>query len=299
MERRFGQLFWRAIASGLRNTGRVLTNTSDRVYEKARPTFSNEERKLIEANEVFRNRHQGRRCFIIGNGPSIAHQDLAPLDQDITFVMNGFWKHEVVSEWQPTYFFFADTVLFDRSEPSKQFFDNVRQVIHGSTFFAPLTQRSLILEENLLPPSSTRFYAPLGRYLHDLDTFENFELTKKVPDVLSVAQLALLAAIFMGCSPIYLMGMDYDWLSHRGANAFYFFPGLTLNNHPDAAGKLYAYDEEMESLVKVWKGYRKLDSFAQTKDIKIFNATHGGFLDVFERVSYQSLVDLTHAHASV
>ena len=299
MAHKLSELFWRAVASGLRKTGGALTRTSDRAYQKSLSTLSKEERELIEANEVYRNCHRGRRCFVIGNGPSIRNQDLSPLQDDITFVMNGFWKHDVVKQWQPTYFFFADTVLFDRSEPSKKFFDGVRQVIHESTFFAPLTQRSVIIEEKLLPLEPTRFYSPLGSFLHDLKTDENFDLTRKVPDVLSVAQLALLGAIFMGCSPIYLMGMDYDWLGQRGANPFYFFPGLTLTNHPHAAGELKSYDHEMESLVNVWSGYRKLKSFAEGKGTQIFNATHGGYLDVFERVSYESLVEPTHAHASV
>jgi hypothetical protein len=299
MAQRLTELFWRAVASGLRRTGGALTRTSDRAYQKSLSILSKEERELTAGNEVFRNRHKGRRCFIIGNGPSIRHQDLSPLQDDITFVMNGFWKHDIVNQWQPTYFFFSDTVLFDRSEPSKKFFEDLRRVIHTSTFFAPLTQRSVIIEEDLLPLEPTRFYAPLGRFIHDLETEESFDLTRKVPDVLNVAHLALLGAIFMGCSPIYLMGMDYDWLSHVGTKDFYFFPGLTLTNHPNAAGKLHAYDAEMDSLVKVWLGYRKLKSFAERKDIKIYNATHGGYLDVFERVPYESLVEPAHAGASV
>jgi len=262
-------------------------------------TLSKEEREVIEGNKVFRNRHKGKRCFVIGNGPSIGHQDLSPLQDDITFVMNGFWKHEIVKLWQPTYFFFADTVLFDRSAPSKEFFDGLREVIHESTFFAPLTQRSVIIEEDLLPLEPTRFYAPLGRFIHELETDENFDLTRKIPDVLTVAHIALLSAIYMGCSPIYLMGQDYDWLVHRGNSAFYFFPGHTLNNHPNARGNLQAYDEEMQSLVRVWIGFRKLKSFAEGKDIKIYNATHGGYLDVFERVPYESLVEPVHARASI
>jgi len=286
-------LFWRAVAAGLRRSGHVLTRISDRFYEKSRPKMSVAEHRLVDPNKAFRNCHAGKRCFVIGNGPSIKNQDLSLLHHELTFVMNGFWKHDVLKEWQPTYYFFSDAILFDRSRSSMEFFENVKQLVQGSTFFAPLSKRDAIVDEGLLPLDKTRFYAVLGRYLDEVEGDENFDLVRPLPDVLSVAQLALIAAIYMGCSPIYLMGVDYDWLSHHGNGAFYFFPGLTLTNHPEAAGKLGPYDQEMQSLVKVWKGYRKIAAFAEAKGSRILNATHGGFLDVFERASYESLFDST------
>src|SRR5882724_8342937 len=276
------EFFWRATASVLRRSGKTLSTVSDWAYWRSRPSLPATERKLIEANVSFRNCHAGKRCFIVGNGPSIKNQDLSRLKNEITFVMNGFWKHEVIQEWQTTHYFLADAVFFDRSAQSRQFFENVRDRVYRTTFFAPLTQRTVIVEEGLLPLELTRFYAPLGRYIDEVDDEKHFDLTHQVPDVLSVAQIALLAAIYMGCSPIYLMGQDYDWLSHHGEGAFYFFPGLTLTNHPGAAGKLDSYDREMESMLKVWKGYRKLSAAAEQRGIQILNATHGGFLDVFE-----------------
>src|SRR5690349_18838408 len=48
---------------------------------------------LLKRNEVFRNLHKGRRCFIIGNGPSIKDQDLSPLANEITLVTNSFHVH--------------------------------------------------------------------------------------------------------------------------------------------------------------------------------------------------------------
>src|ERR1044072_5448632 len=42
--------------------------------------------ELLKRNEVFRNRHKGQRCFVLGNGPSLRNQDLTPLANEITFV---------------------------------------------------------------------------------------------------------------------------------------------------------------------------------------------------------------------
>src|SRR5689334_4044737 len=61
---------------------------------------------LLQRNEVFRDRHKGRRCFVIGNGPSLKEQDLSPLVDEITLVTNSFYAHPIVGDsWQPSYYF--------------------------------------------------------------------------------------------------------------------------------------------------------------------------------------------------
>jgi hypothetical protein len=47
----------------------------------------------------------------------------------------------------------------------------------------------------------------------------------------------------------------------------------------------------MECQLTGWKGYENLQDFAVQSNIQIFNATNGGFLDVYERADYNSLVE--------
>src|SRR4051794_30859438 len=46
--------------------------------------------QVLKRNEIFRNRHKGKSCFVLGNGPSLKNQDLAPLVNELTFVTNTF-----------------------------------------------------------------------------------------------------------------------------------------------------------------------------------------------------------------
>lgn len=292
------QLFWRGIAGVLRRSATVAGKLSNRAYSHSRPRLSRADRKLIEVNAVFRNRHVGQRCFIIGNGPSLATQDLSFLAGEITFAMNAFWKHPIVEAWQPTYYLLADKVLFDRSTSASEFFENLKSRIKDADFFVPLSRKDVVLEGQLLPPEQTYFLSVEDR-LVDNDSVERFDLTDSVPDVLTVAQFAMMAAIYMGCSPIYLMGLDHDWLAHRGEKNFYFFKGLSLNNHPEVKGQLGSYDQDMEGLIRVWKDYRKLKTLADSLNIKIVNVTAGGFLDVFDRLPYESLFESAETRAQV
>ncbi len=117
------------------------------------------------------------------------------------------------------------------------------------------------------------------------------DLCSTLPSVQSVAQLCILIAIYMGCSPIYLLGLDHDWLSHQGMDK-HFYEGKTgFENHPGAHTNLgdYKYVEEVESVLKLFHGYETINKIALNKNIEIINATNGGFLDVFKRVNYEEL----------
>lgn len=280
--------FWRATAALLRPPGALLTRAAREAYAQSFPKLSAEERRLISANQKFRDCHAGQRCFVIGNGPSIRKQDLSLLANEITFAVNAFWKHPVVEQWQPTYYLLSDPIFFDRSTPAKVFFDNLRTRIHETTFMVPLHFKTVVEEERLLPRASTCYFA-LERRLLGEDSRDDLDLTLRLPCAEVIAQLAIMVAIYMGCSPIYLMGQDCDWLSHQVERDYNFYNGPTVNGHSLVSEALRPYDLELKDLLNIWQTYRKLHSIAEKKGIKILNATEGGLLDVFERVSYQAL----------
>jgi len=256
--------------------------------EKA-PKLCAEDRALLALNALFRNRHQGKPCFVIGNGPSLTTQDLSPLSEELTFVMSGFWKHPLVKQCQPTYYCFADPLFFDGSSPMKAFFNNLLSHIHTTTFFVPLFASNAIKKNYLLPLEQTFFVLFHGNLENGLPV--KLDFIKPVPYVQSVSQMAIMAAIYMGCSPIYLLGLDHDWLAHRGQDR-HFYEGKTVDGHPKAHGDLdrYSYKLDLVAALKLWNGYEQLRDYAIHCDIQIINATCGGFLDVFPRVSYDNLV---------
>ena len=109
---------------------------------------------------------------------------------------------------------------------------------------------------------------------------------------MSVSQLCIMAAMYMGCSQIYLLGLDHDWLSHKGENSHFYNGHGGLEKNADFKPQLsdWSYKFLMECQLTLWRGYEKLKEMADLRGISIINATNGGFLDVFERVDYRTLV---------
>lgn len=243
---------------------------------------------LLERNNIFRNKHIGHRCFIIGNGLSLKKQDLSFLSNEITFAVNAFYKHPIVEKWEPKYYSFSDPVLFDGSTAVGIFFQNLRQKIHSSKFLVPINAKNLIENQKSLPEENT-YYVTFRGWLGEGFNC-NIDLTKSIPGVTNVIQLCIIWAMYMGCSPIYLLGLDHDWLSHRSMDR-HFYSETTIDNYSKAdedLNKIY-YKHILKSILELWRGYETILKIASNKNISIINATKGGFLDVFERGDYESI----------
>jgi hypothetical protein len=272
----------------LRSCGTLLVHAADRLPSPGTSLLP-KNRGILEKNGVFKDKHKGQRCFVIGNGPSLKTQDLSPLASEITLAMSAFWKHPIVTKWQPTYYCFADPLFFDGSEPMREFLQSLRARIHSSTFFVPLSAVKVIQEQGLLPSEQT-YYVAFHGTLSD-SKVKNIDLVKFVPGVQSTSQLGIMVAMYMGCSPIYLLGLDHDWLAHRGMDR-HFYEGKTVEDHPQAHGdlSLVSYKVDAQAIVDLWSGYEALLRLSRQERIDILNATNGGFLDVFERVNYEEVV---------
>lgn len=246
------------------------------------------ERAILKRNVQFKDKHKGQRAFVIVNGPSLAEQDVTLLKNDLTFVVSGFYKHEVIKTWQPSYYSIIDANFFNGSENSTRFFKSLNEVIHDSTFFIPLYRGyEANLKYKLLPPEKTFYTATAGLPSDAID------MTGVIQSFMSVSAFALAHAIYMGCNPIYLLGFDHDYLVNRGADR-HFYKGGTIAGAPAVTQSLserHDYDAYMASCLALWKNYRSLDRIAKKRGIRIYNATNGGYLDVFERINYEDVIN--------
>jgi hypothetical protein len=254
---------------------------------KVKNYINNDTKDILKRNAIFENKHKNKRAFVIVNGPSLTNQNIQILKDDITFVVSGFFKHKVIDTWQPTYYSILDKSFFDNSNDSLLFFKQLNEKIKESIFFIPLFRGyKSNIKNNLLPKDKTFYIASSG--LPD----DNIDLTKIVQSFQSVSSFALAQAIYMGCNPIYLLGFDHDYLANQGPDK-HFYQGATIPNkestYKTAISKMYPYDDIMATCHKLWQNYRHLNVAANKRGIKIYNATKGGYLDVFERIEYESI----------
>jgi hypothetical protein len=250
--------------------------------------LGSEDRKILAQNVQFRNMCAGKRCFVIGNGPSLNRQNLTPLANEITIVMNHFHLHPVLQRWQPTFWCLADP-------PNCYTPQEIDRVKVGMTrtnpqaFFVPIDMKSLNDQYQIFPLEKTYFLKMDGGSMTDWPHSKPLDFTKNIPSARTTAHLAIMLAMYLGCSKIYLLGLDHDWLAHRSVMT-HFYDSVAREEEGssnDLSG--YNYKSLVEGTLKTWEIYEALKDLSAIHNTKIFNATDGGFLDVFPRVKYESL----------
>ena len=268
----------------MRSLAQSLQDRADQF--DARRSLTAQQREVLLRNAPLRKKHKGRAAYVIVNGPSLADQDILRLKDDITFVVSGFWKHDAVLTWQPTYYSLLDANFFADTPATEAFYKNLYERIHASTFFVPLYRGfDAVHKRQILPADLTHYVASVGWQTPGND------LTGFVQSFAGVSSFALSQAIYMGCSPIYLLGFDHDYLANRGIDR-HFYKGGTIPGQKDTDVPLadrVPYDVEMQANVRLWQNYRVLKAIAERQGTQIFNATRGGYLDVFPRVDFDTL----------
>jgi hypothetical protein len=248
-------------------------------------------------NAALRDRHSGRRCFVIGNGPSLRNQDLGPLKDEIVIVSNFFNLHPLCEKISPRYWCFSDPTAFrkDASDPEdfrrNAWYEDIHRRAPATEVMVPWLFRKSI-EENGWFRGHHVWYIWLGRDSTELDHADS-DLTAAIPSGQgTIPGLAIPAAIYMGFSRIFLLGCDCNfWLPYLQTGnpdmeAMHFYEQNPFYANRRAALRV-AMEINMLATSNHFKSYRLLRDHAERRGVRILNATAGGILDVFERCSLE------------
>jgi hypothetical protein len=243
----------------------------------------------------LKDRHAGKRCFIIGNGPSIKEQNLLPLKDEYTFAVNWFVLHPHFQELDIKYFCVSDPwLLWARGEAaadlmcplseskSTLFFERRgRPVIERSGLFLDRELYYLWMHWNTKVESGVMSLDIADRVLHGRSVIINF---------------CIPVAYYMGFSKIYLLGCDANWTISKPPTQRqdYFYDERRVHRY----GVFHTPEEEAAifNVLGNWAGVKKV--FEQT-DCKIFNAGTGGNLNFFPRVPLENVLKETSEDAPV
>jgi len=220
----------------------------------------------------LRNQHQGKRCFILGSGPSIASQNLTLLVNEITMCSNWFINHNDFQQLNINYYCAYDDA-FVSPEINKSWKSRLEET--KILKFFPENWRKYSLGENI-------FYLP---YDHTVKVYRDkkfsYQVDVAVYDAGSVIlNFCLPLAFYMGFSEIFLLGVETDYgISITGdPNQGYFYPPSqqkTTNTH--------TLESQNAWIKNLLDAYQLVSEYAEAKNIKIVNCTPGGNLEVFER----------------
>ncbi len=227
------------------------------------------------------NIHAGDRCFILGGGPSLLKMNPAHLVDEITFGVNGCF---LIFDWlgfHPSYYVVEDSLVYE---------DRRDEILHS------VTQSRALFPIQFRTSAFDRANFSYFRAVYDLDERPGWPAFSTNCSELvwiggTVTYVCLQLAYYMGVRDVYLIGMDHTYTK----------PGHTITRgtewtsqgndpnhfHPDYFGKGMRWHDPR--LDRMEKAYRAADGAFRRAGRRIWNATCGGALEVFDRVDYETL----------
>lgn len=220
--------------------------------------------------EKFHNIYDKERCFIIALGPSLTVEDLNKLygSREICISMNEIWMAFSNTNWRPQYYVTHDensiamgADIYEKKEMNHLFIGDTNEEFFKSDH-----------SENILKM----------HYCHwtledEIPKFSE-DFSRVCYGGATVTYACMQLAVYMGFKEIYLLGVDFSYGDENENTTykhFYEEKNLTAVGFPK----------------QVYLAYCAAKKYADEHNIKIYNATRGGKLEVFERVDFDSLFD--------
>jgi hypothetical protein len=204
---------------------------------------------------LFENKHQGERCFILGNAPSLKEEDLSLLKNETIFICNkGYLITKMLNLYRYDYYFCTDQhVYIDNHE-------NIKKLVKCPKFYSSKIfkkeTRKLITEDYVLIDKSKN----LPRLGHDVMPVK-FQDTWGLTG--SVVLEASMVAFFMGFKEIYLLGVD---LNYQNENTHFYPMGEREKKYKNHI------NNNIENIKKTISG---MDNFFKKNQIKFCNLSSG------------------------
>ena len=228
--------------------GLVLSRDINKVRQMRNKVYSvyDYNQKANEANiSWFKDKHKGRSAFIMGNGPSVKRIDVDGFvrkNNPIVFNCNYYFKGDI--KIKPNYWACIDTNVFFEVV-KKYLLEDIIVIANPPTRFLQFRHSRLWI----------------SRAKEEFDKFFNHEYELERP--CTVATIMTLYAMYMGCNPINIIGVD---LSLDKTSNNYFYSGQGKNEVYNS--RFRDFSRNINFILKeFW--YMKED--AKEKGIGIFN----------------------------
>lgn len=254
---------------------------------KAWSLFHGEESyyKLIKKNIRFQNTHMGKRCFILGNGPSLKKIDLKLLRNEFVFTVNYFNMVDNYQDVKTNVHVWMDLNTFDmrpevKEDPKllkRNFIDISRE---NPVCFIPAEAYPFV-KKNGMDKELKLHYVKTNKSMLDKEIID-IDLTKGIYACTTVVQTAIQIAIYMGFSKIYLLGCDStNILTHL--NTILGKKNTELHAYSAAVDNAYSATKE---LMQTWntnrfiydhylifRGYELLYNYCNNHGIELINCS--------------------------
>lgn len=221
----------------------------------------------------YKNIHSGKRCFIVATGPSLKVEDLDRLYQnnEICISTNRIFNIFDRTQWRPDYYMIGDREMIEDMT------DDIAKMDLKHKFVSTVPGKYW---DNSYSKGSIPYKILLRSFVDSMPSFSP-NVEKGVCQGTTITYLCLQLAVYMGFKEIYLLGVDFNYSSNIYDPKNHFEGCDTPENKIRLNPVLYPE--------RTLLAYERAKKYCDEHGIKVWNATRGGKLEVFDRVDFNRL----------
>lgn len=252
-----------------REAANLAVNISNRSFYKK----LNSERHFDERIRQLKDSRIGKRCFIVGSGPSLTVDMLEAIKDEDSFGSNRIYKMFDKTSWRPDYY-----VIQDKYDSTKGVYEKL-EVKH--LFISDFYWK----EHGMKNPHAICYHINRAlKQTSDLPFSEDCSEYVQAASTVTYSMIQL--ACYMGYKEIYLIGMDHTYANVTNDNGVI----IQRNNVKNHAFEDEKPNEVVANISYMEDAYRAARRYCEDHGIRIYNATIGGALEIFERTDFRKII---------
>lgn len=251
----------------------------------------------LKKNKEFRGYLKGKRCFVLGNGPSLNRQDLSSLADEFVITVNLCSWNKQFPLLKTNVHFWADMNFFDENiiEDNENFIGAMKNVNNGKNrpiCFYPIEGKNFVEKYHLNEILNIKYFYANKSFCEGYSS--EIDFCEGIPGFSTVVDYGIILAIYMQASEIYLLGCD-------GTGAISYIKTLRGELEKEHAYNVTEVEsrrmkrmfsksnneEFFNSLSLIFKQYRILNEYCKLRGIKLVNCTDGGILSELPRKKFE------------
>ena len=247
-------------------------------------------KEVILKNINLKDKHKGKRCFILGSGPSIKNEDLRPLKNEIVFALNNFYVHndfgEIMSRDTQKYYLVAPIHPPQTEDEWERWFEDMERhvpinvsMIFGLNHYDYNTKYILEKYGIFKKHNINWYFAGINVDKEYKFSEKDISIENQIWAANTASTYALMVAIYMGFEEIYLLGIDCNYICIKKEEDFRFYKNAIHQQNEIERMKIKKSDEFFSTCKIFLEKELMAENF---KNGRIFNCSAESLLSMFE-----------------
>lgn len=260
-------------------------------------------KNILAENADIKNRYEGRRCFILGNGPSLKNVDFSLLRDEFVFTVNQLPRNPRFKELHTNVHVWVDRRFFNIDEKKPEDMElldvmkNVKDEENNPIVFYHYIAKPMVEKFKLDKYLNIRYFDQT--YIDSKDILNSsIDYTKLVPGFGTVVHYIICLAVYMGFSEIVLLGCDCSGFVSiakarlgKAENSLYSYEiSENEKNRMEKLQSLTSIRDELFWQVKLFDDYIVLNQYCKNHGVELYNATYPTLLEGVEKIDLEQFL---------